>query len=193
MKKICVYCGSAAGRSAAYQKTAEAMADALLAADMGLVYGGARIGLMGLVADQMLAGGGYVCGVMPRGLFVREVPHRGLSELIEVASMHERKATMARLADGFIALPGGLGTLEELFEILTWAQLSLHDKPVGVLNVAGFFDSLFAFLDHAASEGFIRSEHRDMIMRGANPGDLLAQFAAYQAPKTQKWMDLKES
>ena len=193
MKSICVYCGSASGADAQYLEMARALGLELVRRKLKLVYGGAGIGLMGEVANTVMAAGGEVTGVLPRNLFRREVPHDGLTELIQVDSMHERKARMATLADGFIALPGGLGTLEELFEILTWAQLGLHDKPCGILNVKGYYDRLGEFLDDCAQEGFIRQQHRSMLMFSDRPDQLLDQFADYQAPELQKWIDLKSS
>jgi len=144
---------------------------------------------MGAVADATLASGGHVTGVIPASLVAREVAHRGLSELRVVASMHERKALMADLSDGFVALPGGWGTWEELFEVLTWAQLGLHGKPCGVLNVEGYFDGLLAFVEHAVREGFVRREHGGMLLVGSEPVALLDQLASYQAPVVEKWLD----
>lgn len=193
MKTLCVYCGSASGSNENYLVMARRLGEELAARGIRLIYGGASIGLMGEVANTVLAAGGQVTGVLPRKLFRREVPHHGLTELIEVDSMHERKATMTSLADGFVALPGGLGTLEELFEILTWAQLGMHDKPCGILNVAGYYDLLDRFLDQCVEQGFIRAHHRDMLLLVDDPGQLLDQFAEYKAPRLQKWIDLDSS
>lgn len=161
---------------------------ALAARGIELVYGGGCVGLMGVLADAALAGGGRVIGVIPHTLMAREVGHRGLTDLHVVDSMHERKAMMAELSDGFIALPGGFGTLEEMFEILTWAQLGLHTHPCGVLNVEGYFDSLLAFLDHSVSEAFVREAHRSMLLVDDSPHRLLDRFAAYRAPTVEKWL-----
>lgn len=156
---------------------------------MDLVYGGARVGIMGVVADAVLASGGHVIGVIPEALVAKEVAHEGLSELRVVRSMHERKALMSDLADGFIALPGGWGTLDELFEILTWGQLGLHRKPCGVLNVRGYFDGLLSFLEHAMNEGFVRREHRSMMAVANRATDLLDLMGAYEPPVVRKWID----
>lgn len=173
MKRICVYCGSRSGQGTGYTGAAAALADALCDRGLGLVYGGASVGIMGTVADGVLAGGGDAIGVIPESLVRKEVAHQGLSELIVTPGMHERKKVMAERADGFIAMPGGLGTLEELFEILTWAQLRFHNKPCGLLNINGYFDSLVAFLDNAVTEGFIHPDHRAMLKVAEEPGMLL--------------------
>ena len=154
----------------------------------GLVYGGANVGLMAALADTVLASGGRVIGVIPEALVQKEVAHHGISELRIVASMHERKATMASLADGFIALPGGLGTLEELFEVLTWAQLGLHAKPCGLLNVSGYYDHIVQFLDHAVTQRFIHPVHRSMLAVESDPETLLNRLECYQAPVVDKWI-----
>ncbi len=193
MNALCVYCGSASGSDAGYLAMARTLGEELANRGIRLVYGGASIGLMGEVANTVLAAGGEVTGVLPRNLFRREVPHHGLTQLIEVDSMHERKARMASLADGFIALPGGLGTLEELFEILTWAQLGMHDKPCGLVNVAGYYDLLDQFLDQCVERGFIRAHHRQMLLLSDDPVRLLNEFATYKAPKLEKWIDLDSS
>lgn len=188
MKRICVFAGSNAGVDDAYRRVAISLADALAVRGIELVYGGGCIGLMGVLADAMLARGGRVIGVIPETLMVREVGHRGLTDLKVVDSMHERKATMAALSDGFIALPGGFGTLEELFEVLTWAQLGLHGHPCGVLNVAGYFDALLAFLDHARGQGFVRDVHHEMLLVDDAAPRLLDRFAGYRAPVVAKWL-----
>lgn len=154
-----------------------------------LVYGGARVGLMGIVADAVLSGGGHVIGVIPDALVAKEVAHEGLSDLRIVRSMHERKALMSDLADGFIALPGGWGTLDELFEILTWGQLGLHRKPCGVLNAQGYFDGLLSFLEHAIDEGFVRRAHRSMIVVANGATELLDLMGTYEPPLVEKWID----
>jgi uncharacterized protein (TIGR00730 family) len=181
MQSVCVYCGSSPGVRAEYQHAAEALADQLVARDLGLVYGGAHVGLMGSIADRVLARGGSVTGVIPRALVDLEVAHESLTSLEVVPDMHARKARMAELADGFIAMPGGLGTLEELFEMLTWSQLGFHAKPVGLLNMAGFYDQLLAFLDHAAAEGFMRVEHRELLLSAESADNLLTSLMAWRA------------
>ena len=166
MTNICVFCGSSAGRQPAYRAAAQRLGRALAARDIGLVYGGAQVGLMGAVADAVLADGGRSIGVIPESLARVEVAHQHLTELHIVATMHERKAMMAERSAAFIALPGGIGTLEELFEAWTWSQLGIHAKPVGLLNVDGYYDALLAFLDHTAAEGFVRPVHREMLVAG---------------------------
>ena len=188
MKSICIFCGSNYGTREAYKAAAEAAGAAVAARGLTLVYGGAHVGLMGAVADAALGAGGKVVGVMPRALIEKEVAHDGLTELHEVGSMHERKALMADLADGFVALPGGAGTLEELFEVWTWGQLGYHRKPVGFLNVDGYFDQLIAFLDHQCDERFMRMEHRRMLIVRADAGELLDDFENYRPPQVEKWI-----
>ncbi len=191
MHRICVFAGSNLGKRPEYQQAAQALGQALITRGLGLVYGGASVGLMGVVADSVLAAGGEVIGVLPRALFRREVAHTHLTELHEVSSMHERKALMADLADGFIALPGGLGTFDELFEITTWAQLGLHTKPVGLLNVAGYYTPLLALIAHAATEGFIPPGHARLLLHENNVAALLDSFEHYMpAANPSKWMDL---
>lgn len=186
-QRICVFCGSNPGRRESYRAAAEATAVGLVAHGIGLVYGGGSVGLMGAVADAMLAAGGEVIGVIPRHLFEREIAHHGV-DLRIVESMHERKTLMYDLSDAFIALPGGLGTFEELFETLTWSQLGLHAKPVGLLDVDGYFRSLVDFLDHATAEGMIRAEHRRLLVEACEPHGLLAAMAAWQPTKIDKWI-----
>ena len=189
MRRICVFCGSNPGRLPAYREAATRLGRLLAMRRIGVVYGGASVGLMGTVADAALAAGGEVIGVIPRALMDRELGHRKLTALHVVESMHARKRMMADLSDAFVALPGGAGTLEEICEIWTWAQLGDHEKPCGLLNVAGFYDKLVAFLDHATTEGFMRAEHRGMLT-AANTGEaLLAAFASYRAPRVQKWFE----
>src|ERR1700680_1690809 len=191
MRRICVFSGSNLGNRPEYKRAAQALGQELVARGLGLVYGGASVGLMGIIADTVLAGGGEVIGVIPHGLFSREIAHQGLTQLHEVGSMHERKALMADLADGFIALPGGFGTFDEFFEILTWAQLGLHSKPVGVLDVTGYFTPLLALIAHASAEGFIPAIHTGLVMREESPAALLDRFAAYQpAIDTNNWSAL---
>lgn len=179
MRRICVYCGSKAGGRPVYHDLAETLAVELTRRDIGLVYGGASVGVMGGIADAVLSRGGEAIGVIPQMLVDKEVAHTGLSQLHVVHSMHERKATMADLAEGFIALPGGLGTLEELFEILTWSQLGLHDKPCGLLNAAGYYADLIRFLEHAVAEGFVKPEHRNLLLLDEHPDQLLDKMQAF--------------
>lgn len=187
-KRICVYCGSSPGKSPAYALAAKSLARELCKRNLGLVYGGAAVGVMGTLADAVLEHSGEAIGVIPKSLAIKEVAHAGLSELHVVSSMHERKAMMAELADGFIALPGGWGTLEEVFEMLTWAQLGFHDKPCGLLNTEGYYDSLLDFLEHAFEQQFVNALYRPMLMQASQPAALLDQFVAYQAPKVRKWV-----
>ncbi len=192
MKRICVYCGSSPGSRPAYREAAEALGDELAERGIGLVYGGGNVGLMGVVADAVLAAGGKVTGVIPRSLSDREIAHTGLDDLRVVESMHERKALMADLADAFVALPGGVGTLEELVEVMTWTQLGLHRKPCGILDVEGYYDHLLAWLDHAERERFLRPEHRALLVNAATPAALLEAFEAWEAPALGKWLDRDE-
>ena len=187
MNRLCVYCGSSPGAEGVYAAAARDLGELLVASGIGLVYGGAKKGLMGIIADTVLAGGGEVRGVIPRALGDREIAHDGLTRLHVVDSMHERKSLMAVLADGFVALPGGFGTLEEIIEVLTWGQLQFHSKPCGLLNVAGYFDQLLAFFDHARTRGFLRPEHRDMLIVADSPAALLERFGQYSPPAVAKW------
>ena len=189
MKRICVYCGSSPGRLPEYLAAARELGNALVKRGWGLVYGGAQIGIMGEIANTVLKGGGEVFGVMPKALADREIFHTGLTRLDIVGSMHERKARMADYADGFIALPGGLGTIEEIFEVLTWAQLGIHRKPCGLLNVQGYYDHLAAFLNHTVTQGFVNTASRSMIITESDPETLLDRFAVYEAPNVNKWLD----
>jgi uncharacterized protein (TIGR00730 family) len=190
MQRICVFAGSNLGKHQEYQQAAQDLAQELVARELGLVYGGASVGLMGVVANTVLAAGGEVIGVLPRALFRREVAHPHLTELHEVGSMHERKALMAELADGFIALPGGLGTFDELFEITTWAQLGLHTKPIGLLNVADYFAPLLALVAHATAEGFIPPIHTRLLLHADNAAALLDSLSAYGPPvEPSKWTE----
>ena len=193
MKRICVYCGSNPGRLPDYRESARQLGHELAARGLGLVYGGASVGMMGAVADAVLEQGGNAIGVIPRSLATREVAHSRLDELIVVDSMHARKAQMAELSDGFIALPGGWGTIEEIFEMLTWAQLGFHEKPCGLLNVASYYDHLFAFLEEAVRQQFVKEEYRPMIMMDEAPDLLLDRFSAYRAPKVRKWIGAEET
>lgn len=190
MKRLCVFCGSAEGARSVYAEAARELAAELVRRNLGVIYGGGSIGLMGVLANAVLAGGGEVIGVIPRGLATRELAHPGLTEMRVVPSMHERKALMASLADGFLALPGGLGTLEETLEILTWAQLGIHEKPVGLLNVDGYWDGLSALLAHAVREGFVRPAHATLLLTAATPAELLDRFAAWSPPPGPRvWLD----
>jgi hypothetical protein len=183
VRRICVFAGSSLGARPVYTDVAQALGSEIARRGLGLVYGGASRGLMGVVADAALAAGGEVIGVLPGGLFVREVAHQELPELFEVGSMHERKALMAQLSDGFIALPGGFGTCDELFEAVTWAQIGIHQKPVGLLDVRDYFATLLAFVAHASDEGFIPPTHTNLLLRETDPAALLDAFARYQSPQ----------
>lgn len=187
-RRVTVFCGSGFGLRPLYAEAARGLGALLAAERIGLVYGGGHTGLMGAVADGALAGGGEVIGVIPHGLVVKELAHQGLSELRIVDSMHARKSLMADLSDGFITLPGGMGTLEETCEILTWAQLGIHHKPCGVLNVAGYFDPLIALLDHMSAEGLLRAEHRALALFEADAGRLLQRLREYRPPSIPAWV-----
>lgn len=189
MKSICVYCGSSMGVDPAFEYAARVLGTQLASAGIELIYGGGRVGLMGAVADAVLAAGGRVQGIIPQALATREVAHSGLSQLHVVDTMHQRKALMADLSDGFIALPGGLGTFEELFEIWTWSQLGIHHKPIGLLNVAGYFDHLLAFLDHATASQLLKPVHRDTLIVSQEPADLLERMNSYVPAVGLKWFD----
>ncbi len=189
MKRICAFCGSSPGRRPAYRDVARRLGTLLAARGVGLVYGGGRVGLMGAIADAALDAGGEVIGVIPERLATRELAHTGLTRLDVVASMHERKARMAELADAFVALPGGLGTLEETAEILTWSQLGLHAKACGLLDVEGYWRSLVGLLDHAVDERFLSPEHRAMLVVEREPEALLERLEAWRPPATPKWLD----
>ena len=188
MKRICVFAGSNTGVRAEYRAAADALGRELVARGIGLVYGGARVGLMGALADAVLAGNGDVTGVMPEALVAKEVAHTGLPDLRVVSSMHERKALMADLADGFIALPGGWGTWEEFFEVLTWGQLGLHEKPCGLLNVQGYFTPMLAAVEHSIAEGFVRPENRPMVITAASAGALIDAMTVYRPQRVTKWI-----
>ena len=189
MRRICVYCGSNLGAKPVYATVARELAEVLVRHDIELVYGGASKGIMGVIADRVLELGGKAHGVIPKLLVEKEIAHEGLTEQHIVTSMHERKSMMAALSDGFIALPGGFGTLEELIEILTWAQLRFHDKPCGLLNVQGYFDHLLSYLDHAEAEGFLKTENRRMLLSDTDPAGLVGQFERYTAPGVDKWIE----
>lgn len=193
MRRICVFCGSSDGRDPALRETARSFGALLARRGLGLVYGGGAAGLMGAVADAALAAGGEVIGVIPHGLERRELGHRGLTELRVVESMHERKAVMAALSDAFVALPGGMGTLEELAEAATWSQLGIHAKPVGLLDVAGYWGPLVSFFDHAAALGFIRPEHRAIVVVDRGPAALLDRLATWRAPSVEQWLSPEQA
>ena len=188
MKTIAVYCGSSSGHNKIYQKEAAATGSFLARQGIDLVFGGGKVGLMGVLADSALEVGGKVTGVIPDFLQTKEVAHDQLSQLIVVENMHKRKELIYEMSDGFIALPGGYGTLEELFEMLTWGQLGLHPKPVGLLNIAGFFDHILASLDHMVQEGFVHEINRKMVLCDERVEDLLEKMHAYQAPSVPKWL-----
>jgi len=193
LSAVCVFCGSSSGVDGAYVDAARDLGRLLARRGVALVYGGARVGVMGAIADAALDDGGRVVGVMPRPLWSREVGHTGLTELLVVDTMHERKALMAERSDAFVALPGGAGTLEELFEMWTWAQLGIHTKPVALLNVGGFFDPLLAMVEHLVTQGFVRAAHRAMLLVEEQPDRLLARLAAYEAPATTRWLTTEEA
>lgn len=193
LKSLCVYCGSSSGRMDAYAAAARALAQAMVARGIRLVCGGASVGIMGVVADEVLRLGGNAVGVIPEALMRKELAHAGLTQLHVTPSMHARKTLMAELADAFVALPGGIGTMEEMFEIWTWGQLGLHRKPCGLLNVAGYYDALIAFLDHAAGEQFVRPDQRRMLVVESAPAVLLDRLAAYTPPELSKWVGLGET
>lgn len=193
MQHICVYCGSKAGDDSVYQQAAEEFAASMLEANAGLVFGGGSVGLMGVMADTILAGGGEVIGVIPEFLATRELLHPKVPDMRVVRSMHERKALMAELSDGFVALPGGFGTFEELLETITWAQLGLHRKPIGLLNTAGYFDPLVAMFDQAVGTGFIGEHHRALFVVESDPWAMLDRLAAHQMPEIPRRMQAGET
>lgn len=193
MKRICVFCGSSKGGRPIYTASARTVAMLLARRGVGLVYGGGNVGLMGVVADAVMEAGGQVIGVIPEALVKRELAHRTVTELIVVRSMHERKAKMAELADGFIALPGGYGTFEEFCEIITWAQLGMHRKPCAILNVEGYYDALLTLFDRAVAEGFVHPSNRRLVIQESDPGRLLDLMESYMPPTTEKWIDRDES
>jgi uncharacterized protein (TIGR00730 family) len=193
LKAVCVFCGSSTGSDPAYAEAARTLGRTLAERGITLVYGGGHVGLMGVVADAALGAGGEAIGVMPKALVEREIGHTGLTKLHVVSSMHERKAMMSELSEGFVALPGGNGTLEEFFEVLTWAQLGEHDKPCGLLNVAGYYDPLLAVFDRMVDRDFLRGEHRKLVLVERDPSALLERFEGYEPPKTVKWIDPSET
>jgi uncharacterized protein (TIGR00730 family) len=189
VRRICVFCGSNSGTQPEFRRAAEDVGRSLAERGIELVYGGGNVGLMGIVADAALAAGGRVIGVIPKALASKEVAHWGLTDLRVVESMHERKALMAELSDAFIALPGGIGTMEEFFEVWTWSQLGYHVKPCGLINSAGYFDGLISFLDHMTAEKFLREQHRSLLVVAQTVNELLVRFAEFQAPRVEKWID----
>jgi uncharacterized protein (TIGR00730 family) len=193
VKRACIFCGSSPGARPAYTEITEDLGQLLVENEIGLVFGGASVGLMGRLADTVLSEGGEAIGVIPQSLVEREIAHLGLTDLHVVDTMHERKQLMADLADAFVALPGGLGTLDELFEIYTWAQLGLHRKPIGILNVEGYFDGIASFLEHAVAERFVREDHREMLIVEEEPGRMLERLRSFDpASLTPKWIDRQD-
>ncbi len=193
IKRLCVYCGSSPGKKSEYGAAARQLGSIMVSKNIGLVYGGASVGIMGEIADSVIKGGGEVIGVIPQSLLEKEVAHTGLSDLRVVDSMHKRKALMAELSDGFIALPGGLGTIEEFFEVMTWAQLGMHQKPCGLLNVCQYYQKLIDFLNHAVTERFLKEVHRSLVLVEESPDALLQKFEAYETPEVAKWIDKKST
>jgi uncharacterized protein (TIGR00730 family) len=189
MKRICIFCASSPGNRPEYAAAAEEMATELVNRKIGLVYGGSKVGLMGVLADAVLGAGGEAVGVIPRNLMEREVGHAGLSKLHVVQSMHERKALMADLSDAFVALPGGFGTLEEFCEVVTWSQLGLHAKPCGILNVLEYYSPLLAMFDHAVEERFLKPENRALVLARASPAELLRALEEWRPLRVEKWLD----
>ena len=192
MEVVCVFCGSREGSRPAYAEAARRTGREIARRGLGLVYGGGRVGLMGTVADAALEAGGEVVGVITEALISREIAHAGLTKLHVVGSMHERKMLMADLSDGFVTLPGGYGTLEEFFEVLSWAQLSIHEKPCGLLDVDGFWDPLSTLFDQAVTEGFVHPNHRSLVLTEGNPRVLLERMESYTPPETRKWIGPRE-
>ena len=193
IKSLCVYCGASFGTLPVYADAARSLAAAMVERDIALVYGGGNVGLMGVIADEVLRLGGDVTGVIPTALVDREVGHHGLSRLHVVDTMHQRKAMMAELADGFIAMPGGIGTLEELFEVLTWSQLGFHDKPIGLLNVHGFYDGLITFIDHLSNQGFLREHHRQLLLHDIESTGLLKQCIDWKPDAIDKLLSTQKA
>ena len=189
MRRICVFCGSSAGSRPDYRWCAEELGGELARRRIGLVYGGGNVGLMGAIADALLKAGGEAIGVIPEHLMTREIGHKRLTKLHIVGSMHERKALMADLADAFIALPGGFGTLEEFFEVLTWSQLGLHVKPCGIINVLEYYNPLLRMLDHAVEERFLKSQNRALVLAGSTPSELLDALKEWRPMPVEKWLD----
>src|SRR5215216_4602407 len=194
VERICVFCGASPGARPEYRQATAELARVLVKEGIGVVYGGGGVGLMGALADEVIASGGELTGVIPRALVDREIAHRDVMDMRVVGSMHERKALMAELSDAFVALPGGIGTLEELFEVYTWAQLGLHGKPCALLNVAGYYDGVADFLAHAVAERFLRGETRELLMLESDPATLIERLTAYEPRAVvPKWIDLEET
>jgi uncharacterized protein (TIGR00730 family) len=193
MKRVCIFCGSSPGVRPAYAEAAGELARILVRLGIGIVYGGGNVGLMGVLADAAMAAGGEVIGVIPLSLFSKEVGHTGITDLRVVASMHERKALMADLADGFIAMPGGWGTFDEFCEILTWAQLGLHNKPCGILNTENYYDTLLAMFDHSVAEGFLKPEYRSLMIAAKEPEELVSKMRAYRGQVLAKWIEKSQT
>jgi uncharacterized protein (TIGR00730 family) len=193
MQRICVFCGSNPGSDPAYMAAARDFGTLLVERDIELVFGGGRVGLMGAVADAVIGGGGAAIGVIPQALAEKEVAHEDLTQLYVVSSMHERKATMAKLSDAFVALPGGFGTLEEFCEVLTWAQLGLHSKPCGLLEVGGFWKPLTQFFDRCVAAGFVGAEERELVLLESDPATLLGRLEGFQPLSTRRWIQLDEA
>lgn len=189
MKSLCIYCGSSPGASPLYAQGARTLARHMVNDNIALVYGGGNVGLMGIVADEVIRLGGIATGVIPMALMEKELGHKGLTKLHIVKDMHERKAMMAELSDGFIAMPGGIGTLEELFEVFTWAQLGFHQKPIGLLNVSGFYDGLIQFIQHMVTQRFLKAEQADMLINAPDGAELLARFKSFVPTNVPKWLD----
>jgi uncharacterized protein (TIGR00730 family) len=192
MKNICLFCGSAVGKNPIYQKTAKELGLLFVKNQIRLVYGGGKVGLMGIIADTVMQNGGKVVGVIPQFLIEMEVAHSRLSEQIMVKTMHERKKRMTDMAQGFIVMPGGLGTMDEFFEVLTWAQLGLHSKPIGLLNTNGFFDKLLDYIDFSVEEGFVKTQSRQMILVDTEPEALLDKMQNYEAGHVKKWLSKQQ-
>ncbi|HEY3967931.1 MAG TPA: TIGR00730 family Rossman fold protein [Planctomycetaceae bacterium] len=188
IRRVCVFCGSNGGNDPAFRQAADEMGGEIVRRGWELVYGGGSVGLMGVVADGVLAGGGEVIGVIPEMLATKELLHTGVTRMHIAPTMHARKALMEQSADAFVALPGGYGTFEELLEIITWAQLGMHAKPIGLLNVCGFYDGLTGFFDHAIAAGFIKARHRSLIVTAATPRELLDQLVTHEMPQVKKWI-----
>ena len=188
MKSICVYCGSSTGSQPIYTTAAKRLGSSLVNHQLSLVYGGGNVGLMGVIADEVMALGGHVTGVIPQALMDKEVGHTTLSKLHIVRNMHERKALMAQLSDGFIAMPGGIGTLEELFEMFTWLQLGFHEKPLGLLNTQGFYDNLIVFLKQTVQDGFLKEEHLDLLIIESDPDIMIQRFKEFKPHHLTKWL-----
>lgn len=189
MKRVCVFLGANPGMDPAYAEATRAMARVLVSRGLGLVYGGSAVGLMKVLADAVMDAGGETVGVIPQALYDKEIGHTGITRLEVVGSMHERKARMAELADGFVALPGGIGTLEEIFEVFTWGQLGFHAKPCGLLDVKGYYGGLCAFLDHVRDQGFLKNDHRGMLLCDPDPSSLLERMERFVPPKVAKWVE----